>query len=60
MNEIDPQTNLRAMTDERTEGTIELRSIADSIEPMFPSAAYTLRGIARQMEAAPLPAPEPT
>jgi hypothetical protein len=27
-----------------------LRSIADSIEPLYPSAASTLRGIARKIE----------
>jgi hypothetical protein len=30
----------------------ELRSIANSIEPMFPSAADMLRGIARELEEA--------
>jgi len=30
----------------------ELRSIANSIEPMFPSAADLLRGIANEMETA--------
>ncbi len=31
----------------------ELRSIADTVEPVYPSAAYTLRGIARSLEPEP-------
>lgn len=35
----------------------DLRSIANSIQPMFPGAADFLRGVAREMDAATPPPP---